>query len=627
MAKVRPPTPTYPPEEQPVSEENRATVTKKVPVNLPESNPERRDIPPDLPKVPRLIDSLRWHIARFHNNWSAAAAAAGELPLADSRYRPKEFLHYLNPISVYRLPPPTTFRELPPRCRRREALYSFVFSSNPRSIRRAPLSRESLSQFLYDSLAVAEGERDGATGFLPRVNHSSGGSHPTVAHVFAPPVLDLLEEPFAAHYSPEGHALEVRALLDWDFFCKELPPKAMIVGISTIYWREVWRHGDRAFRYCHLDVGQAIAAVAFAAAALGWGVSLLDGLSRLDLETLMGLRPFRTSGCFRGRERRDNFPSVELQNPVCAVLIFPAAAPKFRIIYRSLSDAISRYFGSVAWAGEPSPLAGGVHIIYHEIYRTSAAIERFWTCNQELLIEPNRLLQSRSFPELLGYENLTVREACRSPRSRLLMDPGHELDPEAFYQFLYHCLPSGHPEASLWQKRWSFPFRVFRWNSRIEVFIAVNRVKKLARGLYCLVRNAENLQSLKRTCSPFFRWEHSREWSRDLPLYRLLLGDLEEKIAEIAFDQPVAMNSCFTMMMVRVCGGVPGSVPSNYPQLFWEAGVLCYLLSLDAYAMGLTASGIGSFFDKQARRLLDPGSGLIQTLCLCAVGKPRTRPE
>lgn len=55
------------------------------------------------------------------------------------------------------------------------------------------------------------------------------------------------------------------------------------------------------------------------------------------------------------------------------------------------------------------------------------------------------------------------------------------------------------------------------------------------------------------------------------------------------------MNSCFTVMMVGDCG----SAPWMYPQLFWEAGVLCYLLSLDAYAMGLTASGIGSFFDKQ----------------------------
>ena len=39
---------------------------------------------------------------------------------------------------------------------------------------------------------------------------------------------------------------------------------------GSIYWREAWKYGMRAFRYCHHDCGHAIAAVAYAAAALGW---------------------------------------------------------------------------------------------------------------------------------------------------------------------------------------------------------------------------------------------------------------------------------------------------------------------------------------------------------------------
>lgn len=43
-----------------------------------------------------------------------------------------------------------------------------------------------------------------------------------------------------------------------------------------------------------------------------------------------------------------------------------------------------------------------------------------------------------------------------------------------------------------------------------------------------------------------------------------------------------------------------------YPRLFWETGVLGQVLYLEAHAVGLSATGIGCFFD-------DPGM-------LCCIG-------
>jgi nitroreductase len=35
-------------------------------------------------------------------------------------------------------------------------------------------------------------------------------------------------------------------------------------------WREAWKYGERAFRYCQLDTGHAVGALRYAAALLGW---------------------------------------------------------------------------------------------------------------------------------------------------------------------------------------------------------------------------------------------------------------------------------------------------------------------------------------------------------------------
>ncbi len=47
------------------------------------------------------------------------------------------------------------------------------------------------------------------------------------------------------------------------------------VGLTSITWREAWKYGERAFRYCQHDVGHALAALRFAASTLGWRVQLL----------------------------------------------------------------------------------------------------------------------------------------------------------------------------------------------------------------------------------------------------------------------------------------------------------------------------------------------------------------
>ena len=54
-------------------------------------------------------------------------------------------------------------------------------------------------------------------------------------------------------------------------------------------WREAWKYGERAFRYCQHDIGHALASLRIAAAALGWKMELIDGVADSTLSSLLGL--------------------------------------------------------------------------------------------------------------------------------------------------------------------------------------------------------------------------------------------------------------------------------------------------------------------------------------------------
>src|SRR5205823_9370977 len=94
------------------------------------------------------------------------------------------------------------------------------------------------------------------------------------------------------HYVSRDHCMERRCFLK-DGAAAELanalPSGSFLVGLSSIHWREAWKYGERAFRYCQHDVGHAIAAVRYGAAALGWSALVLNHFSSDDVAAMLGL--------------------------------------------------------------------------------------------------------------------------------------------------------------------------------------------------------------------------------------------------------------------------------------------------------------------------------------------------
>ena len=120
------------------------------------------------------------------------------------------------------------------------------------------------------------------TRWALRVNPSSGNLHPTEAY--------LLRQGDVHHYAPREHALEQRTRIDraaWDAFTGGRD--GFLVAFTSILWREAWKYGERAFRYCQHDTGHALAAMRIAASLLGWNLTLLPRWSDADLSTLLGV--------------------------------------------------------------------------------------------------------------------------------------------------------------------------------------------------------------------------------------------------------------------------------------------------------------------------------------------------
>jgi SagB-type dehydrogenase family enzyme len=169
----------------------------------------------------------------------------------------------------------------------------------------APLDIASLSTLLRLSVSITAWKEYAGARWALRANPSSGNLHPTETWVIASGVQGVTNG--LHHYQSRTHVLERRAWND--------APTApgLWLGFSSIHWREAWKYGERAFRYCQLDLGHALAAVSTAAALLGWRVQMLR-LDSSEVAARLGL------------DRAADFAGVEAEEPEVIVALDASAS-------------------------------------------------------------------------------------------------------------------------------------------------------------------------------------------------------------------------------------------------------------------------------------------------------------
>jgi SagB-type dehydrogenase family enzyme len=307
-----------------------------------------------------------------------------------------------------------------------ELLYDALFVQQPVSA--GSLDRHAISRLFYDSLALSAWKQaPGAGRWSLRVNPSSGALHPTEGYLLAGAVEGLGSQPAVYHYSPYAHALEQRVALsgdEWASLTGGLPAGAVLVALTSIHWRESWKYGERAFRYCHHDVGHAIGAVTFAAATLGCETRLVTSVGQDALAALLGTN--RQHG-------------IEAEHPDCLLAVFPrgdshSAKPPAVDVPPSLLERLA----TSEFAGSPNRLSEDHHRwpVIDEVARATHYPADVVAADEETDEPPSIALPGSPIDR-----PLPAQQIIRQRRSAVDMDGRTSLSRETFYRMMARVSP------------------------------------------------------------------------------------------------------------------------------------------------------------------------------------------
>ncbi|WP_207884608.1 nitroreductase family protein [Pseudomonas sp. 30_B] len=444
--------------------------------------------------------------------------------------------------------------------------------------RPAPLNLHSVSQLLYDSLAISAWKEAGGNRWALRVNPSSGNLHPTEAYLLLPPgAVDNVA--LLAHYSADEHVLEVRAELPAPLaeqLNDALPSGGFLLSLASIPWREAWKYGERAYRYCNHDLGHALACLGIAAAIQGWEVRLLRGVAEARLDALIGLD-------------RDGFSEHEFADAL--LWIGPAQSDEF-----PLPNELIKGLAELPLAGTPNRLSRD--------YRHWPELERVHQlCRAPAL--PARDWSTRKTEAAVDNPGLPLRPILHRRRSAQSMDGRSGIHAELLYAWLRRLLPERSP----------VPFACTGEPARIDLLLFVHRVQDLAPGLYWLGRSGRAPGGLRED----FQWQPVRE--SGLPLYRLLEGDARGLSAFLSCGQDIASDGCVAFAMLADLDAALAEGAWTYPRLYWETGQVGQMLYLEAEAAGLSGTGIGCYFDPALDELLGGGPDCPVSLYHFTIGR------
>ncbi|MBE7557986.1 SagB/ThcOx family dehydrogenase [bacterium] len=462
----------------------------------------------------------------------------------------------------------------------------------------AEVSRERLAQLFELSLGLSAWKEYLGSRWALRVNPSSGNLHPTEGYVIAGPLPGLFDAPVVAHYAPREHGLELRAdfsVTAWRQLAAGFPDGTFFVGLASIPWREAWKYGERAYRYCQHDCGHALAAMRLSAAMLGWRLVLLEDLSDADVARLLGL------------SRTEDFHADEAEHPDLVGAVVPDVAAAVPL---SLPETAIDGVAAGTWRGRARRLSRETvpwRII--DVVAEAAAKPRTSTVLSRPDPIPLPLLEAAD----AGEAALPARRILMQRRSAVDYDGKTTISTEQFYRMLARTLPA-HTGS---------PWDALPWPPRLHLGLFVHRVEGLSPGLYFLARDAAALEPVRRSMRRDFLWQSPEGRPAELPLFLLQAGDCRMLAAQVSCTQAIAGDGAFSLgMIARFLPALSESGAWNYRRLFWEAGMIGQVLYLEAEAIGVRGTGIGCYFDDAVHEVFGLADLDWQSLYHFTVGGP-----
>jgi SagB-type dehydrogenase family enzyme len=448
-------------------------------------------------------------------------------------------------------------------------------------------------------LGLSAWKEYGESRWALRNNPSSGNLHPTEGYLVIASETPDVPKPGVYHYAPHEHALERRCRFPDDIrrhFRHAVPGHCALVGLASVHWREAWKYGERAFRYCQHDAGHAIAALRLAARVLGWSLRVLAGPSDPDIAALLGL------------DRGQDFEGAEPEHPDCLAVLDPTGGEPVDV---PLEASLGSVMAGAAWSGRANRLSP------HQVpWRTMETVETA-AAKPERGSPPMPAAAATTVgepqPASSTSRSADAVQIIRQRRSAVAMDGTTSIPKSAFLRMMSRVMPD--PTRPPWD---AFPFP-----PAVFLGLFVHRVEGLEPGLYLLARDPGRLPGFRdHSTADYLAWQPLADCP--LPLYALMPGtDLRAVAAGISCGQDIAGDGAFSLGMIADFDRtLAAEGPWAYRRLFWETGIIGQVLYLEAEAFGVRATGIGCFFDDLMHRLFgfDPASTAWQSLYHFTVG-------
>jgi SagB-type dehydrogenase family enzyme len=462
---------------------------------------------------------------------------------------------------------------------------SFGDLHRPGAIAPAPLDRTGIGRLLELSLGLSAWKQYGPDRWALRCNPSSGNLHPTEGYLVSRGLPDLSDGVY--HYRPDQHLLEQRAAV-------ASGPSAggpvALLGLTSIHWREAWKYGERAYRYCQLDVGHALAALSYAAALLGWRLRPLTHWPDTAVAGLLGV------------DRPTNGAEAECPDLLLAVDTAPAADP-------AEPDAWLGWASDAEWQGRPNVLDRRPLYQWPVIEAVSRAVAKPATP----VFSP--VMHDASAVRPAAGDERPAMAVIRERRSAQAYDPAGTMPLAVLESLLDRLIPrAGAP-----------PWSALPEPPRVHPVLFVHRVESMTPGLYVLPRHTDARALLLGALDQGFAWEACPEvaLAGGLALYRLFTGDVRRVAGLISCHQAIAAQGTVAFALLAEWPPEMEAEPWRYRWRHWEAGALGQALYLTAEACGLRGTGIGCYFDEALHELLGVRDGRLQSLYHFTVGHPR----
>lgn len=486
----------------------------------------------------------------------------------------------------------------------------------PGTVACQPVNVRTLSRFFEFALALSAWKKAGESEWALRSNPSSGNLHPTEGYVVLPQIEGLDLNPGLYHYAPKEHGLELRADVPAEQIVRLLDPfpsGAFLFGLTSVHWREAWKYGERAFRYCNHDVGHAIGSARIAAATLGWNMVLLDGLDQ-DLVALL-----------LGTNRGEDFADVEPEHPDCLAVVWSPENVKREASFVKraalemplfLDPTSAKELAAGSWHGKANRLSGE-HGVHWNIIDEVAVASWKASCERISVAIPTSVTSHVS--PFTSHDSPLAGQIIRQRRSAVSFDGKTGISASTFFRMMQRVMP----RADRPQLERPMPWDTWPYEPAIHLLIFVHRVDGLTPGLYCLVRDPQKLSFIRQSMNPEMTWVPAPGCPEDLPLYWLLEGDAKKLAIQVSCHQDIAGDSAFSFgMLAEFEGRLKKGGAWWYPRLFWESGLLGQVLYLEAEAAGVRATGIGCFFDDPVHEIVAVNELSFQSLYHFTIGGP-----